>query len=144
MEIRVAERQVDRGQPLEVMADDQLVGHAHAAVQLNRLLADEAARLTDRHLGCRQRAPTLARIRGMFAIAVWDTRDRTLSLARDRLGEKPLFYGWSQRGSGPVFLFGSELKAIRAHPDFEPSIDRQALMRLGSQKLRSGVAVVSM
>lgn len=52
---------------------------------------------------------------GMFAMALWDRRDRTLTLARDRMGEKPLYYGW-QRGT---FLFGSELKALRAHGDFE-------------------------
>ncbi|MBZ0068807.1 MAG: asparagine synthase (glutamine-hydrolyzing), partial [Thiobacillus sp.] len=48
---------------------------------------------------------------------------RTLSLARDRLGEKPLYYGW-QDG---IFLFGSELKALKAHPSFRAEIDRDAL-----------------
>lgn len=57
---------------------------------------------------------TLKATVGMFAMALWDRQGRTLTLARDRLGEKPLFYGW-QRGS---FLFGSELKALRAHGDF--------------------------
>ncbi|RJX29924.1 MAG: asparagine synthase (glutamine-hydrolyzing) [Desulfarculus sp.] len=60
---------------------------------------------------------------GMFALALWDRRQRRLSLARDRLGKKPLYYGW-QNG---VFLFGSELKALRAHPAFAGRIDRQAL-----------------
>jgi asparagine synthase (glutamine-hydrolysing) len=59
---------------------------------------------------------------GMFAFALWDERDRTLFLARDRLGEKPLYYGW-QKG---VFLFGSELKALRAHPRFAASVDWSA------------------
>lgn len=66
---------------------------------------------------------TLARSVGMFALALWDSQERQLWLARDRLGEKPLYYGW-QRG---VLLFGSELKALRAHPAFEGEIDRGAL-----------------
>ncbi|MEW5913610.1 MAG: asparagine synthase (glutamine-hydrolyzing) [Thermodesulfobacteriota bacterium] len=60
---------------------------------------------------------------GMFALAIWDRRQRRLSLARDRLGKKPLYYGW-QKG---VFVFGSELKALRAHPAFGGEIDRRAL-----------------
>ncbi len=60
---------------------------------------------------------------GMFAFALWDREARTLSLARDRLGEKPLYYGWQ----GKTFLFGSELKALRAHPAFRAGIDRDAL-----------------
>ena len=65
----------------------------------------------------------LARAVGMFAFALWDRRARTLSLARDRFGEKPLYYGWAGRD----FVFASELKAIRAHPEFDPAIDRRAL-----------------
>ena len=60
---------------------------------------------------------------GMFALAVWDRKERRLCLARDRIGEKPLYYGWV----GDTFVFGSELKALRAHPEFSPSIDRGAL-----------------
>jgi len=59
----------------------------------------------------------------MFALAIWDAAEHCLYLARDRLGEKPLYYGWQ----GDVFLFGSELKALKAHPLFAPEIDRQAL-----------------
>ena len=66
---------------------------------------------------------TLKKCAGMFALALWDRRDRVLSLARDRLGEKPLYYGWANR----AFLFGSELKAIRAHSEFSPEVDRDAL-----------------
>lgn len=66
---------------------------------------------------------TLQRCVGMFAFALWDRHARTLTLARDRMGEKPLYYGW-QRG---VLLFGSELKALRAHPAFEGEIDRGVL-----------------
>ena len=65
----------------------------------------------------------LDRAVGMFAFALWDRRERTLQLVRDRFGEKPLYYGWA----GHDFVFASELKAIRVHPDFEPEIDRRAL-----------------
>jgi asparagine synthase (glutamine-hydrolysing) len=60
---------------------------------------------------------------GMFALAAWDVNDRVLYLARDRAGEKPLYYSWT----GSTFLFGSELKALRAHQAFRGEIDRNAL-----------------
>ena len=66
---------------------------------------------------------TLDRSVGMFAFALWDRRARILQLVRDRFGEKPLYYGWAGRD----FVFASELKAIRVHPDFDPEIDRRAL-----------------
>lgn len=65
----------------------------------------------------------LSRFNGMFALAVWDRTSETLTLARDRLGEKPLFYG----RAGGALLFGSELKALTAHPDFERTVNRDAL-----------------
>lgn len=67
--------------------------------------------------------PALQRCVGMFAFALWDRAERSLILARDRLGEKPLYYGLS----GGTFLFGSELKALRRHPDWQGEIDRDAL-----------------
>ena len=70
---------------------------------------------------------TVERAVGMFAFAVWDRQNRTLTLGRDRLGEKPLYYGWQGRGDSAVFLFGSELKALRKHPGFENNINRGAL-----------------
>ena len=65
----------------------------------------------------------LQRFNGMFAFALWDRELRTLHLARDRAGEKPLYYGWM----GDTLLFGSELKALQAHPSFRGEIDRNAL-----------------
>lgn len=70
---------------------------------------------------------TVERAVGMFAFSVWDRQAHTLTLARDRLGEKPLYYGWQGSGRAGVFLFGSELKALRAHPAFGAAIDRDAL-----------------
>ena len=69
---------------------------------------------------------TLGRSVGMFALALWDRADRRLVLARDRMGEKPLYYGWQ----GDTFLFGSELKSLRAHPAFNAAVDRGALALL--------------
>ena len=70
---------------------------------------------------------TLAKTVGMFAIALWDVRERVLHLARDRFGEKPLYYGWAGSGAGRAFVFGSELKALRAFPGFANPVCRQAL-----------------
>ena len=64
---------------------------------------------------------------GMFALAVWDTHDRVLWLVRDRLGKKPLYYG--RTGDG-TWLFGSELKSLRAHPGCPRAIDRDAVAAL--------------
>jgi len=73
---------------------------------------------------------TLERCIGMFAIAVWDRGERVLTLGRDRLGEKPLYYGWQGQGDAACFLFGSELSALKAHPAFAAGIDRDALCLL--------------
>jgi asparagine synthase (glutamine-hydrolysing) len=69
---------------------------------------------------------TLKKLVGMFAIALWDMRERTLFLARDRFGEKPLYYGWQKE----VLLFGSELKALKAHPAFLGELDRDSITLL--------------
>lgn len=73
-----------------------------------------------RHWGV---AEALGKFSGMFAFGLWDARDKTLTLARDRFGEKPLYYGWVGRG----FAFASELKAFAAFPDWSPQLDRAAL-----------------
>lgn len=97
-------------------------------------------------------AGALGRAVGMFALAVWDRRERTLSLARDRLGEKPLYYG----RIGGTFVFASEIKAFRAISAWRPEIDRSSLALLmrhnfvpapyaiyrGIRKLRPGHTLV--
>ena len=70
---------------------------------------------------------TLNKIDGMFAFGLWDKKKRCLTLARDRVGEKPLYYGWQGRGTNKVFLFGSELKGLKAHPEFNGEINRNAI-----------------
>ena len=65
----------------------------------------------------------LVRVNGMFAFALYDRQCRSLTLVRDRMGEKPLYYGHA----GGTFLFGSELKALAAHPEWVGAIDRDAL-----------------
>lgn len=75
-------------------------------------------------------AATLRKLQGMFAFALWDQHNQTLMLARDRMGEKPLYYGWVDE----AFVFGSELKALRAYPGFRSEVDRRILslyLRLG-------------
>ncbi|WP_313928565.1 asparagine synthase (glutamine-hydrolyzing) [Pseudoxanthomonas sp.] len=69
----------------------------------------------------------LARSNGMLALAAWDRRARTLWLARDRVGKKPLYYGWTSDGT---FLFGSELAALRACPSLQAEVDADALALL--------------
>ena len=65
----------------------------------------------------------IKRLNGMFGIALWDRQEKKLYLIRDRLGIKPLYYGWV----GSTFFFSSELKAIRAHPEFHSDINRDAV-----------------
>lgn len=66
---------------------------------------------------------TLTRLTGMFAFALWDRAEGELILVRDRLGEKPLYYGWL----GGDFVFASELKAVTCLPRWQATIDREAL-----------------
>jgi asparagine synthase (glutamine-hydrolysing) len=69
--------------------------------------------------------PALEECNGMFAFALWDRAARQLHLVRDRLGEKPLYFGWV----GDAVVFGSELKALRRYPGFRPAVDRRTLVR---------------
>jgi asparagine synthase (glutamine-hydrolysing) len=67
---------------------------------------------------------TVRRCLGMFAFGLWDRQEHCLTLVRDRIGIKPLY--WARFGQ--VFLFGSELKALRAHPCFETQLDRNMVI----------------
>ena len=72
---------------------------------------------------------SVPKFEGMFAFAVWDVKERALFLARDRFGEKPLYYGWHNA----LFLFASEIKALQAHTHWKnapPSIDRDSVAAL--------------
>jgi asparagine synthase (glutamine-hydrolysing) len=95
----------DRGRSLKGHCDTEVVVEAVAAWGLR---------------------PTLERLDAMFALALWDRRDRVLHLVRDRLGEKPLYYAMRDG----VMLFGSELRALLAYPQFNREIDRRALALL--------------
>jgi len=77
---------------------------------------------------------TLPRLVGMFAFALWDREQRTLTLARDRMGIKPLYWG----RQGERVFFASELKSLFAHPNFQASVDRAALSDLVSFNYVSG------
>lgn len=66
---------------------------------------------------------TIQKLNGMFAFALWDRREERIHFARDRLGKKPLYIGWA----GKDLVFASELKALRAHPEFRPELNRRAL-----------------
>jgi asparagine synthase (glutamine-hydrolysing) len=69
-------------------------------------------------------ADCVDRLRGMFAFAVWDARRQELFIARDRVGKKPLYYSVTPRGT---LIFGSELKALREHPEFRGEVSAEAL-----------------
>lgn len=93
---------------------------------------------------------TLKRCVGMFALCVWDKQTRALTLARDRFGEKPLYYGWMGSGKNSVFLFGSDLRALRMHPTFHEEISSSALSSFlqnmavtGTQSIYKGIQKVS-
>ncbi len=70
---------------------------------------------------------TLGRCIGMFAFAIWDRVERCLILARDRMGEKPLYYGWQGSGSNSAFIFASELAAVKRHPKFENKLENASI-----------------
>jgi len=70
---------------------------------------------------------TLKKIVGMFAFGLWDQKENCLTLVRDRMGEKPLYFGWQGKNSNKAFIFASELKALKVHSNFEKEISRDAL-----------------
>ena len=102
---RDLEREAHAGQPLAGWR-----GHSDTEVLLEAITRHGIA-------GALQRAV------GMFAMGIWDRERRELTLARDRIGEKPLYYGYV----GGALVFGSELKALAAHPGWRAEIDREAL-----------------
>jgi asparagine synthase (glutamine-hydrolysing) len=73
---------------------------------------------------------TINRCVGMFAFAVWDKYEKKLTLGRDRIGEKPLYFGWQGSGTSSSFLFSSELKSLKHHPAFSGDINRDSLSLL--------------
>jgi len=73
---------------------------------------------------------SLKKIEGMFAFGIWDQKEQSLTLARDRIGEKPLYYGWQGDSDNKVFIFGSELKALKVHPQFKGFINRDVITLL--------------
>ncbi len=73
---------------------------------------------------------TLKRCKGMFAFALWNRKSKKLTLGRDRFGEKPLYYGWQTKGKNRVFLFGSDLSALKQHTAFDDAIDAQSVQLL--------------
>ncbi|MEU8323780.1 asparagine synthase (glutamine-hydrolyzing) [Nonomuraea sp. NPDC048881] len=121
-------------QPMRIRADAPVLvcnGEIYNHLELRRELesaghrfrgrsdSEVLAALIDRH----GLPAALERVNGAFALALWDPATATLQLARDRIGEKPLYYGWC----GEQFVFASELKALRAHPSFRTHLDRRAL-----------------
>ena len=124
-------------QPMQSSSDRYVIafnGEIYNHLDLREKLAEESRQSnewrghsdTETLLACFEAwgvEETLKRAVGMFAIAVWDRRERLLSLARDRMGEKPLYYGWCENG----FVFGSELKALRRSPGFSNAISRDVL-----------------
>ena len=70
---------------------------------------------------------TLKKIEGMFAFGIWDRKKRSLILARDRIGEKPLYFGWQGEGNNKIFIFSSELKALKVHPGFNADLNQDAI-----------------
>lgn len=112
-----------------IVFNGEIYNHQELRLQLNQLMPKiiwcghsdtETLLAAFECWGIRQ---TLEKCVGMFAFAVWDNQEKQLTLGRDRLGEKPLYYGWQ----GKTFLFGSELKGLKAHPAFNADISRDAL-----------------
>ena len=139
--LAVIDLSADGRQPM-ISRDERYVLSYNGEIYNFIELRDELMRQGVRFQGCSDTEVLLAAVErwgldaairrsiGMFAFALWDRTARTLHLARDRMGEKPLYYGWR----GKSFLFASELKALRAHPDWEGDINADALadyMKLG-------------
>lgn len=113
----------------EIVFNGEIYNHLELRKELEKEVGEITWRGhsdTETLLFCVQRwglRETVSRALGMFAIALWDRETEGLFLVRDRLGEKPLYYGWSNG----LFLFASELKAFQAFPAFTKEIDRDTL-----------------
>src|SRR5579862_9075314 len=128
------------GQPMRAPGEDDVVltfsGEIYNYLELRRELAARGHQFRTRsdtevllHCYLEWGADCVGRLNGMFAFGVWDGRREELLLARDRLGVKPLYY--APRPDG--VLFGSEPKAILAHPDFRAEIDAEGLAEIFAQ-----------
>jgi asparagine synthase (glutamine-hydrolysing) len=128
------------GQPMHAPGEDDVVltfsGEIYNHADLRRELAARGHQFLTRsdtevllHCYLEWGADCVGRLNGMFAFGVWDGRRQELLLARDRLGVKPLYYAPLAEG----VLFGSEPKAVFAHPQFRPEIDAEGLAELFSQ-----------
>ncbi|MCA6098996.1 asparagine synthase (glutamine-hydrolyzing) [Bradyrhizobium australafricanum] len=100
---------------LPIRAEIEATGHRFRGHSDTEVLLESFARYGIR--------ATVDRLIGMFAIAIWDRQQRTLKLIRDRLGIKPIY--WAKIGG--LFMFGSELKALRRHPGWTPRIEPAAV-----------------
>ena len=142
--LAVIDLSADGRQPM-ISRDERYVLSYNGEIYNFIELRDELMRQGVRFQGCSDTEVLLAAVErwgldaairrsiGMFAFALWDRTARTLHLARDRMGEKPLYYGWR----GKSFLFASELKALRAHPDWEGDINAAALADYHETGLRT-------
>ena len=128
------------GQPMHAPGADDVVltfsGEIYNRTELRRELAARGHQFRTRsgtevllHCYLEWGADCVPRLNGMFAFGVWDGRSQELLLARDRLGVKPLYYAPLAEG----VVFGSEPKAVFAHPQFRPEIDAEGLAELFSQ-----------
>ncbi|MFA9432413.1 asparagine synthase (glutamine-hydrolyzing) [Egicoccus sp. AB-alg2] len=108
-----------------IVYNGELYNHEelHAALGGVRLRGHSDTEILLEHVARWGIEKTLARANGMFALGLWDAQERVLRLARDRMGEKPLYYGFL----GRTFVFASGLASLRVHPDFDLDVDRDAL-----------------
>lgn len=117
---------VSRHGNLIILLNGEIYNHKDLRSQLGDTISWRGSSDTETVLECISNwgfEKTLEKIEGMFSIALWDLQRKELSLARDPFGEKPLYYGWQKK----LFLFGSELKSFKHHPNFQPTIDKDSL-----------------
>jgi asparagine synthase (glutamine-hydrolysing) len=109
-----------------IVFNGEIYNHSEVRTQLEALGRDFVSRSDTEvilHAFDQWGSAAVERFVGMFAMALWDEKEQTLELVRDRVGVKPLYFGW-HRGS---LCFASELKALRAFRHWDPTINRQAM-----------------